>query len=485
MILERLSHFALNKPNKTALIYNSVRFRYCDLARMIEGVRLALDANSLPPGSRIVILTDHMLKAWLSILAARALGFSTIILPHSNMILDMQLRDVAAIFSTPEEMASKLGALMRPCPVIFLEDAFIQRTLDVPFDRLNFKENTDSFHAAITSGTTGVPKAVPFYSHNEMAMVQALNSAFEMGLNFTYNALNRSVFTGSVYKHCLATWCAGGTVILDQRSNLFDSMRNGKQLVSVPQRALRVLEQTNRNPRIKNNEATIRLGGGTNFNRVLLIKKLLSNRLIGSFGSTEIILPQLQNELNSPEDVIWLKPYTPGRIEIVDADGNAVPVGEQGLLRTKLYPYDPQAYLDDPETSSKVFREGYYYPGDLAVMRADGRVKILGRASDVLIAKTMKFPTAFIERSFLEKFKAREVYMFSHRDDEGQDILFVAMLCDDVPDLGKMRSFLFHALEEAFEEIVFFPLSSFPRLPNGKIDKISLRNSLLREASGS
>ena len=45
---------------------------------------------------------------------------------------------------------------------------------------------------------------------------------------------------------------------------------------------------------------------------------------------------------------------------------------------------DCKCYLDDDEATGKMFRDGCFCPGDMAVRRADGRVRILGRTADVL-----------------------------------------------------------------------------------------------------
>ena len=52
-------------------------------------------------------------------------------------------------------------------------------------------------------------------------------------------------------------------------------------------------------------------------------------------------------------------------IEIVDIDGNLVAPGMNGILRIRN-PYMAACYVGDPVASDDAFRDGWFYPGDVA-----------------------------------------------------------------------------------------------------------------------
>ena len=52
-------------------------------------------------------------------------------------------------------------------------------------------------------------------------------------------------------------------------------------------------------------------------------------------------------------------------VEVVDGFDRILPPGETGLLRYRG-PGCATAYHRDPEASSEAFRDGWFYPGDLA-----------------------------------------------------------------------------------------------------------------------
>jgi acyl-coenzyme A synthetase/AMP-(fatty) acid ligase len=102
------------------------------------------------------------------------------------------------------------------------------------------------------------------------------------------------------------------------------------------------------------------------------------------YGSTELATSALLSRGCTEGDLYWLAPAPNRTVRIVDENGNECPAGKQGELRIGLMDIDCKSYLDDEETSAKVFRDGFFCPGDMAVSRADGRVRILGRTADVL-----------------------------------------------------------------------------------------------------
>jgi acyl-[acyl-carrier-protein]-phospholipid O-acyltransferase/long-chain-fatty-acid--[acyl-carrier-protein] ligase len=75
------------------------------------------------------------------------------------------------------------------------------------------------------------------------------------------------------------------------------------------------------------------------------------------------------------------KPILACRARITDRDGIAeLPVGHDGLLWI-AGPNVMQGYLDRPDLTSKVVKDGWYSTGDIAHLDADGFITITGRES--------------------------------------------------------------------------------------------------------
>jgi acyl-CoA synthetase (AMP-forming)/AMP-acid ligase II len=82
--------------------------------------------------------------------------------------------------------------------------------------------------------------------------------------------------------------------------------------------------------------------------------------------------------------------------EIVAEDGTLCPPSVPGILRLRT-PTMASGYVGDPEASAEVFRNGWFYPGDLALLTPDGRLRILGRVRDQLNLGGLKFNAADID----------------------------------------------------------------------------------------
>ena len=78
-------------------------------------------------------------------------------------------------------------------------------------------------------------------------------------------------------------------------------------------------------------------------------------------------------------------PAVPGcDLRVIDPDGNVLPVGAVGEL--EIYGANVvKGYWNNPEATSKTFREGWYRTGDIVRMDDEGFVYLLDRAKDMLI----------------------------------------------------------------------------------------------------
>ncbi len=71
-------------------------------------------------------------------------------------------------------------------------------------------------------------------------------------------------------------------------------------------------------------------------------------------------------------------------MEIVDLDLQVVPAGTTGLIRVKSVTL-VDGYKNDKEADIHFFKKGWFYPGDLGKLTAEGQLIHLGRADDMMI----------------------------------------------------------------------------------------------------
>jgi acyl-CoA synthetase (AMP-forming)/AMP-acid ligase II len=88
-------------------------------------------------------------------------------------------------------------------------------------------------------------------------------------------------------------------------------------------------------------------------------------------------------------------------VEIVDNDHRPLPPGELGSLRYRG-PGVATGYYRDPEASRDAFRDGWFYPGDLAQRDEQGYITLRGRSKDVIIRGGVNIHPAEIEATLTD-----------------------------------------------------------------------------------
>jgi long-chain acyl-CoA synthetase len=81
---------------------------------------------------------------------------------------------------------------------------------------------------------------------------------------------------------------------------------------------------------------------------------------------------------------------------VLAVDSNPALDGVSGELSIRT-PYGMLSYLDDPDLTARSFSEGYFRTGDLARLRADGCVEIVGRLKDIISRGGNKIAPAEID----------------------------------------------------------------------------------------
>jgi acyl-CoA synthetase (AMP-forming)/AMP-acid ligase II len=108
--------------------------------------------------------------------------------------------------------------------------------------------------------------------------------------------------------------------------------------------------------------------------------------------------------------------------EIVAEDGKVLPHSTSGILRLRSRTM-AAGYLGEPEASAEVFRDGWFYPGDMGLLTPDGRLKILGRIKDQFNLGGMKLNAADVDEAARSVAGVREAMCFTVTSPTGLDQL--------------------------------------------------------------
>ena len=129
-------------------------------------------------------------------------------------------------------------------------------------------------------------------------------------------------------------------------------------------------------------------------------------------------------------------------------------------------------YEGDPERTAAAFRDGWLVTNDLGHWADDGRLRIDGRADDVIISGGVKVPARAVARMIHEDVDSPEVEVLGVPDPEWGErvVAFVAGM--DPISLEHVRG-LVEPREWAPRQLVVVP--EIPLLPNGKPDREAMR----------
>ncbi len=115
------------------------------------------------------------------------------------------------------------------------------------------------------------------------------------------------------------------------------------------------------------------------------------------------------------------------RLEVVNAQGLPVAPGETGDIVAQG-PCVAGGYWHEPEQTSKVFRNGRLYTGDLGTLDSDGMLHITGRSRDFLKLGGVRVSCAQIEQAICMFPGIRELAVISKDDDLlGQSVVLFAV----------------------------------------------------------
>lgn len=194
------------------------------------------------------------------------------------------------------------------------------------------------------------------------------------------------------------------------------------------------------------------------------------------YGMTETVGTIAQS---TPDDPLPARRDTDGRllpgtqVRVVDDAGVPVPAGELGHLQIR----SGQLMLGytDPALTVAQLTDGWFFPGDLGRLDADGRLTMAGRSKDIINRGGEKFSAQDIEAALAACPGIREAAVVGLPDERlGEKIGAFLVLSDGVAWTGPEP--VLAALEAARlarpkYPVAWFVLDELPRTASGKVQK--------------
>jgi 2-aminobenzoate-CoA ligase len=202
--------------------------------------------------------------------------------------------------------------------------------------------------------------------------------------------------------------------------------------------------------------------------------------LLDGIGTTEMLHIFLSHRQSDEVDPSATGYAVPGyECKVVDPDtGEELERGEAGLLAVR----GPTGitYWNRPEKQAEAVQDGWSYPGDIFVHRADGRFEYKSRRDDLIITAGYNVPGPEVENVLQEHEAVSEVAVVGSPDEERGEIVKGFVVLADGVDLSDELKV---ELQDHVKGILVpykYPramefIQELPRTETGKIRRTELR----------
>ncbi|MDJ0949147.1 MAG: class I adenylate-forming enzyme family protein [Alphaproteobacteria bacterium] len=207
----------------------------------------------------------------------------------------------------------------------------------------------------------------------------------------------------------------------------------------------------------------------------LLVRTSLTPNLLERYGTNEIGVVAV----SAPPDQDAY-PDSLGRVidgiqaQVVDANDQPLPSGQAGLIGFRG-PRLPTEYYRNAEATAQCFRDGWFYPGDLAALNEDGYVFFKGRADDVINNQGAKFYPVEIETVLLSHPAVTEAAVFGWPHKQFGECAVAVVVAKAQITAEALAQFCRERIAAYKVPVWIMFVSAMPKNPMGKIVKARLR----------
>lgn len=399
-LAEGLDINAIARPDHIAIIEGQRRIDYASLARLVRQTAGHIESLSGPGDIIGICLKDSIDNLVLLFAVARA---GRVILPIDVRWTNGEKQRVAAHFGARLVVAEPDA---EPMDGILLKrlDADWQQAVAGQDPARHFDNDGEAnLLVSLSSGTTGRPKG-PMITHRHF-----FRRFMTHWINLSLNSRDCFVCATPLYfgggrTFCMSVLFSGGTVVMFAPPFEPEALINEVQrteatsMFLVPTQIRRLLElPEDQLAPMRRMGLLISSGSPLTPQERSTIKQRLCAGFSEYYASTEgggvsLLMPQEQMSHGGSVG----RPVFGVQVDIVDDTDTSLAPGQVGKLRYRG-PGVAEGYYRDPEASLEAFRDGWFYPGDLAERDTQGYVYLRGRSKDMIIRGGVNIYPAEIE----------------------------------------------------------------------------------------
>ncbi|MGI6279568.1 MAG: AMP-binding protein [Acutalibacteraceae bacterium] len=431
-----LDELAAKNPDKLAMLHidkNKVerRFTFNDMKRASNQCANYFKSLGIKKGDKVMLVLKRHYQFWYSILALHKLGAVAIPATHLLQQHDFEYRfnsaEVSAIVCTADDdVAHQVDLAEAASPTLktkilvggsrpgwhdFEEEYKLYSTHFYRSDETPCGD--EDMLMFFTSGTTGYPK-IATHSHKyplgHYITAKYWHGVEPNGLHFTISDTGwGKALWGKLYGQWLCE-----TAVFTYDFDRFDAADilpmfakyNITTFCAPPTMLRMMIKQDLSKYDLSSIKHMTTAGEALNPEVYKQFEKATGLKIMEGFGQTELTLV-IANLIGSTAKIGSMGKPTPlYDVELVDQDGNPVPVGETGEIVVKTSEKVPcglfKGYYNNAEKTEEVWHDGYYHTGDTAWRDEDGYYWYVSRVDDVIKSSGYRIGPFEIESVIME-----------------------------------------------------------------------------------
>jgi acyl-CoA synthetase (AMP-forming)/AMP-acid ligase II len=488
-----LTQSAQRWPNKTALATFDAEMTYAEMERASCRMARLLLAKGARPRSRIAVILSNGIEFNIALYAISRVG--AVLIPVNPAFTDRELlhvlNDAAAElviarrrhverFSDDRSLVPSLRACIGADSLAELL-AVLDGHADGP---INSPLGSDSVHSILyTSGTTGSPKGAVLSQRARIVNSMACRLGYAVSAETRMNCPVPMFHSGGMVLGCINVLAAGGTLIIPRDPSPASSIHamtrlDANYLLLVPTLILRIVESSAFEEAARRIPITMQHGAAPMPTALAerLFREFPLCRPIHAYGATEA--PQLTA---LDRDEYRTHPSATGRplpgtdVWVADEADAPVAPGRIGEIVT-AGPHIFEGYLNAPEQTASVLRNGIYHTGDLATVDGDGIITIVGRTRDMIISGGLNVYAKEVEDVLHQHAGILQASVFGLPDPEWGEAVSAAIVPKEGAELdaAALVEFCRQRLASYKKPRHVFFVDALPLTPAGKVQKFKL-----------
>jgi amino acid adenylation domain-containing protein len=489
-------------PDSVAVVCRDQQWTYKSLKSMVDALATRLRGNGIGKGKLAAIAVERSPELLCAMLAVAKSGGAYIPLDPSYPLERLELilaeaRPAAIIVS------ERTRAQFRPAHSTVLTSESSEQ--GVQYDCETAYSSQSPAYVIFTSGSTGKPKGVVITHRNVSNFLTGMDNIVgtEVG---TWLAVTSASFDISVLE-LLWTVTRGFRVVIHEEIDLVSpnaaihtlpeqmKQHGVTHFQCTPSLASLLIRDRESTSALKPLRKLIVGGEALGADLAGKLARTVSGEVWNLYGPTETTVWSTAQRIHADSNKVLIgRPIANTRVFVLDRLGRPVPVGCAGELYIGGAGV-AAGYLNQPELTAERFAQDpfsaaldgrLYRTGDFVRYLPDGTLEFLGRADQQLKIRGLRIELSEIEASMRAHHSVSDAAVVARQTGTHDKRLLGYVILRPAATLNEteFRQWLGERLPEAMIPARVIFLGSFPRTPNGKLDKNALPDPGIASSSG-